>query len=163
MGGTGEHEGRRPVIRDGVLYGADEAVTKWVAQRIDGFVTFPNSHALGIIQGEDIVAGVVFEHFNGFHCEGSMAALPGSHWANRRTLRAIFEYPFVTMGCKAISALVPSTNLVSLNLVTGMGFQPEAFIKYAAHDGSSLVVLKMFRENCRWIKDYGKEERAEHS
>jgi len=43
------------------------------------------------------------------------------------------------------------TNLASLNLATKLGFEIEAMVKFAAHDGSPLVVLKLFRDACRWI------------
>lgn len=163
MGGNREHESGRSIARVGdVLFGADRQVAGWVSARIPDFEASMSARALGVIKQEKLVAGVVFERWNGVHVEAAIAAEPGSSWADRRTLHAIFYYPFVTLDCRAISVSVPMSNLPSLNLATKLGFEPEAMIRYAAHDGSSLIVLKMFRETCKWISDHG-EKRRQHS
>ena len=151
---------RRDVARVGnILFGADELVGKWVAKRIPGLKINDDMTALGIIGGDQIVGGVVYDNWNGIHCEAAIAGLPGKRWLDRASLHAIFFYPFVTLNCEAVSVSIPSTNLQSLNLATKLGFEPEALIKFAAPDGSTLVVLKMFRDTCRWIKSDGKKGR----
>lgn len=158
MGGTGQLEGGHTINRVGdVVFGADAKVSEWVAAKIPGLQVSPNARALGVIKGGKLVAGVVFENWNGVHIEAAIAAHPNAAWADRKTLYALFRYPFIDLGCKAISVSVPSSNLPSLNLATKLGFQPEAIIKFAAHDGSSLVVLKLLQENCRWIGHHGKK------
>lgn len=153
MGGAGQPEGGCSITRVGdVIFGADRQVAGWVASRIPDFEASASARALGVIKGSHLVAGVVFERWNGVHIEAAIAAEPRASWADRKTLRSLFHYPFVTLDCLAISVSVPVSNLLSLNLATKLGFEPEALIKYAAHDGSALVVLKMLRENCRWIK-----------
>ena len=42
--------------------------------------------------------------------------------------------------------------LGSLKMVSQMGFEGEARIRFAAHDGSDILVMKMYREKCRWIR-----------
>lgn len=142
-----------------VLFGFDQEVSQWVAQRITGFSPSISAKALGVVAGGELVAGVVFERWNGVHVEASIAADHQS-WASRSTLFRLFHYPFNQLGCKAISVLVPSSNAQSLNLATKLGFEPEAIVKFAAHDGSSMVVLKMFKENCKWIADHGKKQQS---
>jgi RimJ/RimL family protein N-acetyltransferase len=154
----GDEDNRGVTLVGHVLFGADAAVTDWVAQRIPGFRPAPGMTALGVVAGDDLVAGVVFDNFNGIHIEAAIAADTNGRWAGRETLRTLFAYPFIQLGCMAISVSVPSTNLESLNLATKLGFRPEAFIRFAAHDGSSLVVLKMLKSDCGWIVDHGKEK-----
>lgn len=159
-----QHEGRDSLRRLGdVVFGADKEVAEWVSRRVPGYTATPDARALGIIRSNKLVAGVTYENFNGVNVECAIASVPGSNWATRRTLHAIFDFPFNQLGCRAITILVASTNLISLNLVTKMGFIPEAFVGFAAHDGSSLVVLKMFRENCKWINRDGQEQRQRTS
>lgn len=159
-----EHESGRDVTRIGdVLFGADVTVAQWVAARIPSYQYNPASTAIGVLKDDDLVAGVIYENFNGAHVECSIAAEPGSGWATRETLFHLFDYPFSAMGCEAISICVASTNLQSLKLVTQMGFEPEAMIKFAAHDCSTLIVMKMFRDQCRWIKSHGQERRQRTS
>lgn len=133
------------------LFGADREVAAWVGARIPHFALHDGQTAIGVVKEDRLVAGAVYERWNGVHVEASIAAEPGARWADRRTLHALFHYPFVTLGCLALTALVPSSNPVSLNLVTKMGFEPEALIRYAAWDGSTLIAMKMLRERCRWI------------
>lgn len=153
MGEDREPAGLNPVVRVGnVLFGADARVTAWVAERVPGMQISMGARGLGVMRGEEIIAGVVYERWNGVHVEASIAADLSGAWATRSTLFSLFYYPFVTLGCEAISVVVPSTNPESLNLATKLGFEPEAFIRFAAHDGSTLVVMKQFREKCRWIR-----------
>lgn len=145
-----------------VLFGFDDEVAQWVAQRIPLFTPSSDATALGVVANGELVAGVVFERWNGVHVEASIA-VDHEGWATRNTLFRIFNYPFNQLGCEAISVLTPSSNPVALNLSTKLGFEPEAIIRYAAHDGSSMVVLKMFKHNCRWIGNHGKRKQRTDS
>ena len=161
MGGIGELESPRHLtLRGRVLYGADPLVCRWVSRRIPGFQISPQARALGVVRGTSLIAGVVFERWNGVHAEVSIAADPGSHWADRETLFRLFEYPFLQLDCQALTVVVPQTNMASLSLATKLGFVPEAIIAFAAHDGSPLIVLKMFRDQCRWIQNGQGKQRA---
>lgn len=156
MGPDREREGGDRVTLVGrVLFGADDLVIRWASRAIPGFTPSPGAKALGVVHKGELIAGVIYERFNGVHMEVAITAKHGSPWASRQALKHLFGYPFVQMGCVAISALVPMSNLTSLNLATKLGFEPEAYVKYAAPDGSPMVVLKMFRENCRWIDQHG--------
>lgn len=143
-----------------VVYGFDAEVIAWVAARIPAFDPSPGARALGVVRGTDLVAGVIYEHWNGVHVQAAIAAAPVP-WATKGTMFRLFHFPFCQLGCEAISVLVPSSNLPSLNLATKMGFAPEAIIRLAAHDGSDLIILKQWKAECRWIggQDHGEEER----
>ncbi|WP_273280948.1 GNAT family N-acetyltransferase [Pseudooceanicola atlanticus] len=160
MGADRQHEGRGDVAMVGrLLFGADKQVAKWVAERIPGYQVLPDVKAIGVVQDFDLIAGVTFEQYNGVNVMASIAATPGSRWADRRTLFGLFYYPFVSLDCHAITLTVSANNLPSLNLATKLGFTGEAIVSFAAHDGSDLVVLKMFRDQCRWI-GYGQGRRS---
>jgi site-specific recombinase XerC len=135
-----------------VVYGADRLIAEWVGQRIPGYVQTPGVAALGVIKGNKVVAGVTYERCNGVNIEASIAAEPGSGWADRHTLFHIFAYPFLQLGVEAVTVLVPMDNLSSLNLATKLGFNHVALIPFAAHGGGPLVVLQMYREQCRWLR-----------
>lgn len=152
MGGNHRNVGRHSLKRLGsVVYGADAEIAQWIATQIPGYVAGADAQALGVFKGGKLVAGVAYERFNGVHCEVSIAAKRGSGWADRKTLFRLFAYPFLQLGCMAISVTVPSSNIESLNLATKLGFQPVALVKFAAPDGSPLVVLQQERINCRWL------------
>ena len=160
MGQADELQGGHSVTLVGhVVFGADRWVGPWVAQQIPGYV-YDGAPTLGVWK-ERLVAGVTYDRFNGQHCEVAIAAEPGAAWADRQTLRTLFAYPFLQLGAEALTVLVPSTNLPSLNLATKLGFEVEAIIRLAAHDGSDLVVLKMYRQQCRWI--HGQQQGRERA
>jgi hypothetical protein len=164
MGADRVNGSGRSIKRVGdVVFGADEEIARWVRKRIPGFHVQTETRALGVIKGERVVAGVTYDNWNGVHVECCIAAEPGVFWLDRRTLHAIFYYPFHTLGCEAISVSVPSTNPQSLNLAAKLGFEPEALIKFAATDGSTLVILKQFRDRCKWIRFNGQEEQRRAS
>lgn len=146
-------------VQDRVLYGADRQVAQWVAERIGGgYSTEGNPPALGVVCGTSLGAGVIYERFNGIHCEVAIAAEPGAGWASREVLRRLFSYPFQQLGCAAMTVLVPMSNLPSMNLAAKLGFEPEALIRFAAYDGSDLIVMKAWRDKCRWI-NHGQKKR----
>lgn len=134
-----------------VLYGFDFDVTQWIKARLPHYRPDPGAKALGVVRNGELVAGVAYEQYNGVHCVATIA-VDHPMWATKSTMFHIFWFPFGTLECEAVSVLVPITNLQSLNLATKMGFEREAIIKYAAPDGSHMVVLKMFRDQCRWIR-----------
>lgn len=149
------------ILRGSVLYGADDMVGDWVGRQIEGYISTPGATALGVVKGGRLVAGVVYERFNGFHCEASIAARAGTSWADRATLFALFDYPFGQLGCEAVTVLVPGSNLSSLNLATKLGFEPQAIVNFAAPDGSPLIVLQQFRNTCKWVSyGQGQEQRT---
>lgn len=134
-----------------VLYGFDRDVALWVQDRIPEYTADINAKALGVVQDGELVAGVTYEHWNGVHLQPNIA-IDSKRWANRDTLRQLFSYPFVQLNCEAMTILVAASNEKSLTLVTKMGFELEAMIKFAAYDGSAMIVLKMYRDSCKWIK-----------
>lgn len=158
MGQNRKGHGNRGIVRVGsVLFGADRLVSQWVAQRIPGFIPSHTQRGLAVVDGRSFAAGVVFDHYNGVHVEAAIAADNHGRWASRETLHTLFAYPFLQLSCRAITVAVPSSNVASLGLSTGLGFEPEAIVRFAAHDGSSLVILKMLRENCRWVLSDGQK------
>jgi hypothetical protein len=158
MGEDREFVGRGGLTRKGnVLFGADRQVIQWVTDRVPGFTALPGAVGLAVMSGSRAAAGVVFDEYNGVHVACAIAVEPSLTWATPRTLRTLFGYPFETLGCLAVTVAVASTNLPSLNLATGLGFRPVAMVRFAAHDGSALVVCQMTRQECRWL--YGQEGR----
>jgi RimJ/RimL family protein N-acetyltransferase len=114
---------------------------------------------LARVNDEGKLLGVVA--YNGFighvcsiHCAGD------GNWISREFLKAAFSYPFKAAGMMALICTVASSNLHSLRLVTHLGFKEFAAIPLAWDGVSDLVILKMMREDCRWIKDEEHEQQT---
>lgn len=100
------------------VYGHDEIVAHFVAQLIpemdgDGFA--PASKAIGVIDAEGkLIAGLVYHNWNkrAGVIEMSGAALPGKYWLSRETLKRIYQYPFLQIGCQMVLMRVADDNVV---------------------------------------------------
>jgi len=115
---------------------------------------------IGLEKDGELVAGVLYEDYNGANVLMHVAAIPGRKWLNRTFLYICFTYPFVQLDCRRVTGIVPSTNWDALRFDIHLGFEVEAVLK-DAHPSGDLMVLRMFRENCRWIgANHGQIKRA---
>lgn len=139
-----------------VLYGADDFVANWVSRRTGEPVPKPRAGALGIIVGGKMAGGVAYTNWNGANVQVHIA-IENKRALTRRVLQHLFWYPFVSLKCQAITVLVARSNITSLNLATKLGFTLEAIVRLAAANGDDVLVLKLWRSDCRWIP--GDDER----
>jgi len=134
-----------------VIFGADELARAFLIRHIPMFRPEKDSRGLCVLSGQDVVAAVLFERWNGVHVEASLAAEEGRTWATRRTLHSIFFYPFRTLGVEKITICVPQSNDKARKMNRQLGFIEECRVSFAAHDGTDLVIMKMTRNECRWL------------
>jgi RimJ/RimL family protein N-acetyltransferase len=125
---------------------------QWVAQEI-GKLWHPGAgRALGWLDEEGkLVAGVTFTNFDGTNVWIDCAAQAKTRWLDRRGLYAIFHYVFEQLQCVRCSVMIPENNDKSLKLVRQVGFEYEATLTRAAPEGKDMLVLRMFKEDCRWL------------
>ena len=109
------------------------------------------SQALGLEKDGELVAGVIYEGFNGHNVWMHVAGAPGKRWMTKLYLQTCFHYPFVTLGCSRISGYVEARNEVALAFDEHLGFKREAVLKGAASDGGDVVLLVMRREDCKYV------------
>lgn len=123
-----------------------KAPAEWVAKKL--FADFNACEAIGLERRGEIVAGVVYENWNGasFVCHIVVEGL-----MTPRYLAAIFHYPFVHCGAAKIIAPVAESNEDSIRFCRKLGFTLESTITRAHPDGS-LLLFTMEPEACRFIK-----------
>ena len=129
-------------------------VGPWVARKIFGSFNADSSEAIGLERGGELVAGVIYEQWNGrsLVCHIAVQGLMTPTY-----LAAIFHYPFVHIGAEKIIAPVGEGNTESVRFVSKLGFRLEARLLDASPDGS-LLLYTMRREQCRFIGErYGKK------
>ena len=122
----------------------------WLCERI-GLVPSVNIRCIGSISDRDpnVLRGVVgFDSYNEASCVMHMAGEPG--WIDKRMLHACFDYPFNVMGCNQVLAMVPSDNVVALDIDRRLGFSLACELD-GAHPDGSLFLLRMRREECKWL------------
>ena len=121
----------------------------WVCEKTGGTWTPARGSALGLIKDEKIIAGVLYEDWNGANIVCHIRGENG--WANRKFLGTIFDFPFNGLKVKRITVPVASTNQDSVRLVEHMGFKLECTLKQATPDGD-LLLYAMFKEECKYIR-----------
>lgn len=141
-----------------MFFNAD-VIGPWVSERA-GLPPYKHgsASAIGRLKGGKIVAGVLYEDFNGANVVCHIAG-EGKNWLNRRFLSIIFDYPFNQLGVKRITGYVLATNKAAQRLDEHLGFERE-FVMKDAHPEGDVIGYVMTREKCRWLKELPYEKFA---
>lgn len=139
-----------------LIYGADDLIKDWVSTKI-GNPNFGLCVAIGVMSETEIIAGIVYHNFirspdgRPISIEISMAAI-NQRWANRRTLKALFEYPFNQLGVERVQVTTPVESKHVRKINEKLGFTYEGTGRKAHFLGGDVDVLSMLRHECHWIK-----------
>jgi RimJ/RimL family protein N-acetyltransferase len=106
---------------------------------------------LGLERDGELVAGVVYEGFNGKNVWMHVAAEPGAKWMTREYLRYCFHYPFNEMGVQRVTGYVEASNELARRFDEHLGFRQEAVLKGAATDGGDVILYVMWKDECRYV------------
>lgn len=109
------------------------------------------SQAIGLEKDGELIAGAVYEGFNGHNVWVHLAGIPGRRWMTRQFLHAGFAYPFIQLGCSRISGYVEAWNTDARKLDEHFGYKQEAVLRGAASDGGDVILYVMRREDCRYV------------
>ncbi len=107
-----------------------------------------NMKAIGLERDGELVAGVVYEGYNG-HNIWMHVAIPGR--ITQAYLRYCFYYPFVELGCSRVSGYVDASNAKARRFDEHLGFRQEAILRGAAADGGDVIIYAMTKEECRHV------------
>jgi hypothetical protein len=126
----------------------------WVDKQLGVGYHAERSNAIGLVREGEIVAGVVYQNWNGRSLVTHIAA---TGRLTKFYLWAIYDYAFNVCGVDKIIAPVSSENEKSIRMVSRMGFAEEARIKDAQPEGD-IILFTMKKSDCRFLGDrYGKE------
>lgn len=133
-----------------VIYGQDSRVIDWVKPRVDES-NFGDAAAIGLEEDGRLIAGVVYNIYNGPSICMHVAAESGKRWLNRDFLFAAFAYPFIQLGCFRVTGLVRADNIEAKRFDEHLGFKQEGVIRKGASDGTDMILYGMLKEECRWL------------
>ena len=124
----------------------------WTASKMNGSFSSENSTAIGLERNGELVAGIMYENWNG---RSIMAHIAITGQINRSYIGAIFRYAYVTCGVEKAIVPVSSANAKSMKFVEKLGFTEEARIADAAPDGD-IIVYTLKKADCRYLGErYG--------
>jgi RimJ/RimL family protein N-acetyltransferase len=138
--------------RDALCYDLPQ-VLGFMRTHLPGLRPAEDMVAIGLQRRGQLVAGVLYEGINRFNAWMHVAAEPGARWLTRDYLRACFAYPFKVCGLRRVSGYVDESNAAAMRFNTHLGFREEAVLRGAAVDGGSVIVMVMWREECRFLGD----------
>jgi RimJ/RimL family protein N-acetyltransferase len=151
-----------PGMRQAV-YGDDAVLIAWAQKRI-GVEFRDDATAIGLVRSDDvgpvgadrdthgrlILASVVFDSFSKFDCSMHVASDGSGRWLTRDFMVRCFAYPFIQLGLRRVTGLVPADNEAALRFDLHLGFKEEGRCRDAAENGD-LIILGMTRADCRYL------------
>jgi RimJ/RimL family protein N-acetyltransferase len=129
-----------------VLVQGDE-VARWVAEKTSADLT-AKAQAIGLLKDGKLIAGVAYDCYSGTNVFAHQR-IEGR--VTREFWWAVFSYPFEDLGCNRITGFVQATNDKAIKLNEHLGFVEECRLKGAAHDGSDMLLMVMWKKDCRML------------
>lgn len=137
-----------PIIKNGVLYGADDLVAEWVQRRLGGAKAHAPYVALGVVNDSEdgLIGGCVF--FNAEERDIQFAVAMDTECARKvRALARVYGYVFNQLGLERITAMIEIRNKASVKLAEGFGFVREGVKRKAAPDGGHVGVFGLLKKD----------------
>lgn len=142
-----------PRIVDGLLFGADEVVARWVSKMAsgEGKIEVP-CVAIGLVKDEALAGGIVFYDHRGNDIQIAMAGA-GLRLVPPRTLARAFGYAFNQLGLTRVTAEIALSNERSISAARRLGFVREGVKRRAAKDGGHVGVFGLLKKDFK-LKGY---------
>jgi RimJ/RimL family protein N-acetyltransferase len=135
-----------------IVIGDDRNVAALVASQLPG-LALEKFVALGVVRQNRLVGGIVYHNFRGCDVE-VVGAFEDPRWALPGSLRALFAYPFETLRCARITAIVARRNKRARRLCEGLGFRLEGVARKAIDGKQDAMIYGMLRAECRWLAPF---------
>jgi RimJ/RimL family protein N-acetyltransferase len=128
-------------------------IGRWVAGKIKG-VYHEGDAAIGLVKDGKIIAGVLYENWNG---RSIMAHMGIEGRLTPAFIGAVFDYAYNVCNVDKVILPIGSMNAKSIKLVENMGFAEEGRIADASPEGD-IVIYTLKKADCRFLGDrYGKK------
>lgn len=132
------------------LYGEDDRLVAWAADRIDRGCFRDDARAIGHEKNGELVAVVVFDTFSTTGCFVHIAS-GARKWMSREFGIVAMTYPFIQLALPRISCIVSTNNRMSLRFTRQFGWIEEGIMRRAGNDGEDIILFGMLRQECRWL------------
>jgi RimJ/RimL family protein N-acetyltransferase len=127
-----------------------ERVGAWVAKQVGQGASWGDFYAIGVAAGEDIIAGVVINNYNGANATCHIAIAQQTK-AIIPLFQAVCDYAFRHCKLKRLTGMVPTNEPDIIAFDKHLGFEEEFVMKDGA-PGADMQVLVMRPETCRWLR-----------
>lgn len=135
----------RQVIKD-----QHPALFIWAAARIPGEFDPEKTRWIGLVDGEEILAVVMYTNFSKFDCCMHLATAR-KDWASKEFMRAAFAYPFEELDLPRVTLAAESKNEAALRLHKKLGARHEGTLRKFL-GGCDLVINGLLKSECKYLK-----------
>lgn len=133
-----------------LIYGQDERLLPWAAERI-GIERFrDDARAIGIGTETEIRGVAVYDTITACDCNMHVASDGSARWLTPEFLVHAFSYPFIQLGLRRVTGIVKASNARALEFDRRLGFVQEGYCRHAFPDDDAFI-LGMLREHCPFI------------
>lgn len=118
----------------------NQAFGRFVAGLIPGCEEFRDFVSMGVIDGEKLIACVVYN--NWFPAHGVIefsAASTSRRWLTRPVLKEMFDYPFKTLRCQMVAVRVAETNRPMAQICEDFGFNKYVIPRLHGRDEAEII------------------------
>lgn len=129
-------------------------IAKWACERLDHVELPGGFEAIGILDAEQtkLIAAILYTDFRPVTRTIEMWCVGEGNWLTPQKVRALFYYPFVELGVNRITLKIERSNKIARRFVKRLGFFEEGTLKEALGPNRDLVINRMLRKECRWLK-----------
>lgn len=138
-----------------LLPGHSDKVASWVAGHIPHVSDFGPCEAIAVMNGEYIIAGVVYHDYQPTcaSIQLSMAAI-SPRWAKREIIAQLLAYPFNQLLVNRGWTATPIENIMALRVNSHIGFTREAVCNSMFGKGRHGVLMRLLEPDFNRL--YGK-------
>lgn len=118
----------------------NQAFGRFVAGLIPGCTGFSDFVSMGVIDGDTLIACVVYN--NWFPQHGVIefsAASTSKRWLTRPVLKEMFNYPFKILNCQMVAVRVAETNRAMAQICEDFGFNKYVIPRLHGRDEAEII------------------------
>lgn len=127
-----------------LVYGYDAQVAEWVIQRLPYVSHFTEPRAIGVVLGNELIAGVVYSNHRPQYraMEIDMAA-DSPQWAKAELIYGLLAFPFIQAGCYKVRACVRADKKHAITTFKHVGFIQEGILGHEFGPKQHAVIMRM--------------------
>jgi hypothetical protein len=146
--------GRHPLIFRAEAWGDKVRLVTWVQERMThplaaGGGAMAPFEVIAVVKDAQIKGAFVYTNYTGTSVDIHAAGEAG--WLTKQSLRGFFDFPFVQLKCRRVTAMVHRKNKRARDACERLGFKFEGVCRHWYLNGDG-IIYGMTRGDCRWIE-----------
>ena len=133
-----------------LVYDQSPRVGAWVATKVGQGASWGDFYAIGVERGQDLIAGVVINNYNGANATCHIAIEQQTKMIVP-LFQAVCDYAFNHCKLKRLTGMVPTNEPHIIAFDKHLGFEEEYVMKNGA-PGADMQVLVLWPDDCRWLR-----------